>query len=150
MKHAEEPFNESAGTESAADLQLGQFLREYCSSQELRHPDFFSHELMRRIAADQAASQSCKPARISGRFLFLSLQRMAGVGALCLLIALLLFAATIPGAKRTNPTASQVITEILNTSTDDPAITASSFNSKNGHVAVIWLDGLTYLPEEQL
>lgn len=128
--------------------QLGKLLRAHCSAPKLQNPDFFNHQLMQRIAADQAAAQRGKETdRASGRFLFFSLPRMALAGVFCLLMALLIFASTIPGSRRSNPTAGQFITEILNAHTEDPAISASAFHSKAENVTVLWLEGLNYLPD---
>lgn len=113
---------------------------------QLEHADFFNHQLMERIAADQAASSTQKAQRKEVGSFFFSLRRMAWAGAFCLLIALALFATTIPGSRRYNPTAGQCVSEILNAHTEDPAITASSFHCKKGNVTVLWLDGLGYMP----
>jgi len=135
-------------SEKEAAQQIGALLRTHSRGPELKNADFFNHQLMQRIKADQAAGMSSKRgAAFQIGSLFLSLSRMAWAGAACLLIALVLFATMIPGARRSNPTPGQYMAEILNAHTDDPTITASAFHSKAGNVTVLWLDGLNYLPD---
>jgi len=140
--------NPEAMAEKAAAQQIGMLLRAHCGEPKLQNADFFNHQLMQRIEADQRAGATSKP-RGSFTFssIFFSLSRMAWAGVACLLMALLLFAATIPGARRSNPTAGQYMAEILNAHTEDPAISASTFHSKASNVTVLWLDGLKYLPD---
>ena len=140
-----------AAAEKTAAGQLGELLRTHCTAPELQNADFFNHQLMQRIEADEAAAgvqTAVSGASAEGvRSVLFSLARMAWAGVAFLLIALLLFAITIPGARRSNPTAGEYMAEILNAHTEDPAITASTFHSKAGNVTVLWLDGLNYLPD---
>jgi hypothetical protein len=136
--------------ETEADRQMGDLLRAHCGAVALDNADFFNHQLLQRIEADQAASRKGGE-RSPGWSLFLSLRRMTLAGAFCLAMAALLFASTIPGSRRSNPTARQFMAEITNARTEDPSITASTFHSKSEKVTVLWLDGLKYLPDgEQL
>lgn len=137
--------------EDKADRQTGELLRAHCGSVALENADFFNHQLLQRIEADQASLRkagSTRALRSPGWFLFFSLRRTALAGAFCLVMAVLLFASTIPGSRRSNPTPGQFMAEIMNARTDDPAITASTFHSKSEKVTVLWLDGLKYLPDE--
>lgn len=132
--------------ENETDRQLAGLLRSHCGDRHLENADFFNHQLLRRIEADQAVERQAG-SRGAGWSLFLSLRRMALAGAFCLVVAVLLFASTIPGTRRSNPTPRQFMAEITNARTEDPAITASTFHSKSEKVTVLWLDGLNYLSD---
>jgi hypothetical protein len=121
--------------------KLSAFLRTHAAPAELKNADFFNHQLRERIEADQ---RTLMPAKREHSFWPLS--RLIWAGALSLFAAALLIRFTIPFGPHEIKTESEYLAEVLNTRTGDPAISATTFHSKE-NLTVLWLDGLDYLPE---
>jgi len=73
---------------------------------------------------------------------------MAFSGAFLLILAVALYFAAVPNTRRAVRHNEQYVQNILNARSDDPAITATSFHSKENNVNVVWLDGLNYMPRD--
>lgn len=130
--------NPSAASEKAAAHRLGGLLREH-GAPELTNTDFFNHQLMERIRSDDAHPATAAPRT------FWSIPRMAWAGAFSLLIALALFRFVVPPSGERNQPASHYLAELLDVRAVDPSISATGI--EKDAVAVVWLEGLDYLPE---
>lgn len=128
--------------ETDADVELGNFLRANLSAPTLRNAEFFNHQILRQI---HALEETAAPAV---RRTFWTLPRMAFSGACFLALATLLYFAAVPATNREVRHNEQYVSNILNAKSDDPAITATSFHSKEENVNVVWLDGLDYIPPD--
>jgi len=127
--------------EKEGAARLGDLLRANLSAPPLRNEDFFNHEILRQIAP---------PAPRLGLWggSFWSMPRMAFSGAFLMLLAVGLYFAAVPNTRREVRQNEQYVQNVLNARSDDPAITATSFYSKQDDVNVLWLDGLSYLPRD--
>jgi anti-sigma factor RsiW len=121
-------------------IELGNLLRTHVIAPPLRNQDFFNDQILRQIQTPVAAV----PARRS----FWSLPRMAFSGAFLLLLATVLYFTAVPNTRREVRHNERYVENILNARSDDPAITATSFHSKENNVNVLWLDGLNYMPPD--
>ncbi|SRR5579862_165259 len=122
-------------------LQLGELLRNHSPAPALSNPDFFNHQLLERIAAENGA-----PARRGQSPWFVP--RFIFAGASCFAAAVLLFHFLIPVGPVENPSSAPAyVAQFYNARTDDPDVSATAFHSKKDNVTVLWLDGLDYLPE---
>ena len=130
--------------EKDSALRLGELMRTHLRPEALANGDFFCHQLLERIEADQPPAAP-EPARV--RRGFWTLPRMAFSGAFCLLLAGLLFFSTVPKTRQQVQENQEYVANILSAHTDDPGITATAFHSKEDDVTVLWLDGLKYMPE---
>jgi hypothetical protein len=79
---------------------------------------------------------------------FWSLPGMAFSGASLLVLSTILYFAAVPNTRREVRHHQDYVKNILNARSDDPAITATSFHSKENNVNVLWLDGLGYMPRD--
>jgi negative regulator of sigma E activity len=131
-----------AEADKLAAHQLGDLLREHGCAPELANADFFNHQLMQRIEAE-TSEPKVAPER---RAFSWSLARLAWAGACSLAVAFALFWFVIPTAPQAAPEPAVAAAQI-SAHSDDPAITATAFQSKKNHVTVLWLDGLDYMPE---
>jgi hypothetical protein len=69
-------------------------------------------------------------------------------GAFLLLLSTLLYFAAVPNTRRDVRKHEQYVENILNAHSEDPAISATSFHSKENNVNVVWLEGLGYMPPD--
>ena len=121
--------------------RLGNLLREHLEMPNLRNADFFNHQLMQRIEAEQP--RATPPAR---RVFFWTLPRMAWMGACCLALAAGLYFATVPQTKQQAAAGQEYVARILHTQTGSPGISATAYHDNDQNVTVLWLDGLDYIP----
>jgi len=133
-----------AVAEKQGALELGKLLRIHLPAAPLRNADFFNHQLLQQIRAAEPATAPALVHPVS----FWSLRRMAFSGAFLLLLSTLLYFAAVPNTRREVKHNQQYVENILNARSDDPAITATSFHSKENNVNVLWLDGLSYMPRD--
>jgi hypothetical protein len=131
-----------AETDKLAANQIGDLLREHGCAPELTNADFFNHQLMQRIEAETPKPKASPERRVYPW----SLARIAWAGAGSLAVAFALFWLVIPIAPQTSSETAVAAAQI-SAHSDDPAITATAFQSKKNHVTVLWLDGLDYMPE---
>jgi hypothetical protein len=136
----------------------------------LTNPEFFSHQLMERMGAEDRRSKGAPRTRSS----FFSLPNLAWAGACSLFLAFGLYHALIPprpgaagfasvtsrGSDKVLPiSAAHVAADsaseaeptvydasIIEATPREPGIWATSIHSKSENMTVLWLDGLDYLP----
>jgi len=125
--------------EKDAALQIGKLLRGHPTAPRLGNPDFFNHQLMRRIAAETARPVEKKHA------FFWSIPGFAWAGAFCLIISLVLFKTTIPD-RATVEKKSNYFVQIVESWPTNSNVSASTVYSDENDVTVLWLDGLDYIP----
>ncbi len=121
--------------------RLGTFLRQHADAPPLGNADFFSHQLMARVAAETPLPRE-KERRNWWRW---SLPQLAMTGAACLLVAGGLFKIMIP-AGSADGSATPYFAEIVDARTGDPGVSATPVYNAKDNVTVLWLDGLDYLP----
>jgi len=142
---AELARTDHAAGEKEDSIKLGTLLRSNYKAPELKNTDFFNHQLMQRIAAEQpTVKPATQPAATSW-----SLSSLAWAGAFCMAIVAGIFFFAIPKGGVQNTTGNEYVAQITNVRSDDPAITATTFHSKDNKLTVIWLDGLEYLPVKE-
>ena len=125
--------------EKDAALQIGKLLRAHPTAPRLANPDFFNHELMRRITAETARPVERK------RAFFWSIPGLAWAGAFCLTISLVLFKTTIPDRAKPGKK-SNYFAQVVEAWPTNPNVSASTVYSDENDVTVLWLDGLDYIP----
>ncbi len=136
-----------AELDKIAARNVGNLLRGHGRAPELQNADFFNHQLMRQIEADQpkpAAARAEKRAWFSW-----SLSRMALAGALSIAVAFGLYEIMIPQQPLQKPAQSQGIVQIITTKGGDEGISAVAYQSRRNDVTVLWLDGLKYIPDQK-
>lgn len=134
---------QDAEADKSAAHKLGNLLRAHARAPELKNADFFNHHLMQAIES----GEHCAEVQAKGASSWWTIPRMAWSGAFSLAIALALFAVLIPRGPVENPTGGEYVSQIIKSNSEDPAILATSFQSKKDNVTVLWLDGLDYVPE---
>ena len=144
------PDLSAARLEKQEAQQLGGLLRqELLGGRAMTNEEFFSHQLREEIARDlRAAAPQSAPAPV--RESWWSIGRVVWTGAASLaVLALTTFYMT-----RDDNVGGQsgYLTQIINARITDPAAspdaTITPFESKDGKVTVLWVDGLQSLPSE--
>src|SRR5256885_15970988 len=88
---------QSAHDDKLAAQKVGDLMRTYVHAPELKNADFFNHQLMQQIEAEQPRLDAHEPQREKRAWSFWTLPRMAWAGACCIVLATALyFAADIP------------------------------------------------------
>jgi len=132
------PDRAAAETDRAQARSCGEMLRCHSAAPALSNADFFSHQLMERIAAEERLA---RPAR---RPRFFTWPGLAWASAFC---ALALIGGYYAGqSDRFHRVAETAPYEanVINSKSDDPAVTTSVYSGDG--MTVLWLDGLDYLP----
>jgi anti-sigma factor RsiW len=140
------PDKTAAEAEKREAQKLGTFLKEHLECHAMGNEEFFQHQLLERITADDRGSR--RESEGSGR-VWWPIGRLVWVGA----TALALFSVcTFFVMREKAPTdQSQYLSQILNARVDpavSPNATISMFESKKDKVTVLWVDGLQSLPSE--
>jgi anti-sigma factor RsiW len=130
-----------------AAQKLGDLLRTHGVAPALSNADFFNLQLQQRIEAEMPRPR-VEPARSGGGAFFWPISRLIWAGAACLGIAALLYRTTIPAPKAAEP--SNYFAQVVEAWPSDPSISATTVYSPEDNVTVLWLDGLDYMPSEQL
>ncbi len=141
------PDKTAADLEKQDALKLGAFLKEQLTPATMANADFFSHQLLQRIATGAAPAE--RPSASPARETWWSISRLLWTGATSLAI----FAVCTFFVLRENPTGGQstYLTQIINARVDpavSPDATISMFKSGEDKVTVLWVDGLETLPSE--
>ncbi|HEY3901944.1 MAG TPA: hypothetical protein VGM54_25240 [Chthoniobacter sp.] len=118
---------------------LGKLLREFPTAPRLANPDFFNHQIMGRIVVETPQPAEKK------RAFFWSIPRLAGAGAFCLVVSLVLYKTTIPADRRA-PKATNFYAQVVESWPKAENVSASTYYSPDDDVTVVWLDGLKYIP----
>jgi anti-sigma factor RsiW len=135
-----------AAEDRAAARKLGDLLRSHATVPKLSNADFFNLQLQQRIEADQPRARVAPPCE-TGAF-FWSLSRLFWAGAACLGLAALLYQSMIPAPHLPEP--SKYFAQVVEAWPSDPSITATTVYNAQDNVTVLWLEGLDYMPSEQL
>lgn len=143
------PDRAAAEADRAQARSCGEFLRRHADAPTLSNADFFSHQLMERIAAEERATRPA-PAPPSRRGFF----TWAGLAWACALCAVASVGGYYAGQNdrfHRVPLATGIETgsthydaSIIKASSDDPAVSTSVYSDDG--MTVLWLDGLDYLP----
>jgi hypothetical protein len=141
------PDKAAAEAEKRDAKKLGTFLREQLQARAMGNEEFFHHQLRERIAANARATSA--PEKTGAKPALWPIGRLVWVGATSLAVFCL---CTFFVLREKGPTdQSQYLTQILNARVDpavSPNATISMFESKEGKVTVLWVDGLQSLPSE--
>jgi anti-sigma factor RsiW len=134
--------------------RLGSLLRRQAVP-AIPRPDFFNEQLLKRIAAESAPA-AVPASETPAHGTFWTLPNLAWAAAVCLLASFAVYQGSHPHGRpdtglvgslvQPSPELLSAETEILNSVTDDPSITATPIHSEKDHMTVLWLDGLDYLP----
>ena len=135
-----------AAEDRVAARKLGDLLRARATSPALSNTDFFNLQIQQRIEAEKPRPR-VEPVCGGGAF-FLPISRLIWAGAACLGIAALLYKTIIPAAH--TPEASNYFAQVVESWPSDPSISATTVYDPKDNVTVLWLDGLDYMPSEQL
>ncbi len=150
--------------------KLGALLRQHAAPPRLTNGDFFNHQLMARIAADERVAAPRPVARWDAWKWSMPHLGWAGVCALLLCFTLsrsvvapsgppsaipvvaTMGAALSPiagggaGPSAAGPLAYSA--QVLDVHAADPSISATAVHFDQEDVTVLWLDGLDYLPDD--
>jgi hypothetical protein len=133
--------------ERESALKLGAFLRTHASAPSLSNPDFFNLQLQQRIAAENPRPRAAaRPEREAGISIF---SRLVWGGVFFLLLGGLSFYLTIPRSAPA-PDTSGYFAQVIETWPSDPGISATTVYNPRDNVTVLWLDGLDYVPGDQI
>lgn len=133
-------------SEQAGQIRLGSKLKEYLGADsELQNADFFNHRIMERIRRDEAASAPGTASRQPAGWFGLSrFARLAWAGVFCMAVA----AALIMMLRPFNNPPAPVATRVLQAEPYADGVAATILPARENQYAVIWLDGLDYIPAE--
>jgi hypothetical protein len=148
MKTPDDPFESApgnariaSGAESAGTLRA--FLREHSQPPPLRNEAFFNRSILDRIAAGSPAARPVRTEAVRReRPIF---ARIVWVGA-----GLAAAVAVLAGIRLADPTIAaddaRHLSRVISAEPGDGEITAVAFESKDQRIAVLWLEGLGYIP----
>ncbi|MFA7343045.1 MAG: hypothetical protein WC003_01960 [Terrimicrobiaceae bacterium] len=111
--------------------QTRALLKESSGRISLPHPDFLNEQIRRAIGKS--------PRRATAHF---PLRRLLWAGAFCMATALLLTTFFLPPQNRSG-------TVVFLAETASPGASASAFQTPGNKGAVIWLEGMPYIPGEE-
>lgn len=137
-----------AVSERESQHALGAALRTHLAPTPLPHGDFFNHQLMERIRADVAASEAAthSPAPALVPWFRSIFARLALTGAAVALVGAVGYRTLISPQMEQRPETAY-LTRVVDARSNTPGISAVSIDYKDEGVAVLWLDGMEYLPE---
>jgi hypothetical protein len=128
-----------AEADRKAAHQLRELLQKHGRAPALANPDFFNHQLLQRLSADESARKS-PLSRWKWQW---TLPRLVWSGFAFLLLAWGLFKLLIP--PHPGNAEPEYFAKIIRADPAEPTISATPVYPEE-KVTVIWLDGLDYLP----
>jgi len=129
--------------------QLGDLLRTHRTAPTLINADFFSLQLQQRIAAETPQPRRTESRENGGGFW--SISRLLWAGAASLVVAGISYVTLVPTAAPTIPVEpSNYFAQVVEAWPSDPSISATTVYNPQDNLTVLWLDGLDYMPSEQL
>lgn len=141
------PDKAAAEAEKRDAQKLGTLLKEHLPCAAMGNEEFFNHQLRERIAQNEPATRGRETAG-TGRAWW-PIGRLVWVGSTALAI---FSVCTFFIMREKAPTdQSQYLTQILNARVDpavSPNATISMFETQEGKVTVLWVEGLQSLPSE--
>lgn len=111
--------------------QVRQLLKESAGQISLPHPDFLNEQIRREIERDHARASAALP-----------LPRLIWAGAFCVATAIVLTLLFLPQDRPGDTGAMILLAE-----TSAPGASASTFRAPGDRGAVIWLEGISYIPD---
>ena len=111
--------------------QVRQLLKESAEQITLPHPDFLNEQILREIERGNTRASAAVP-----------LPRLIWAGAFCVAAAVVLTMLFLPLDKSGNGGATVFLAE-----TSAPGASASIFRTPGDRGAVIWLEGISYIPD---
>jgi hypothetical protein len=124
--------------------KLGGLLRDFGSAPPLGNEDFFNHQLLSRIQADQAPLRREKEG--SGAGWAFGRWGWIGAAACAVGMAYALSQTLIPPKTRPSVFAHNAMSQILDAHAEEPGVSVTPLQSDSDGVTVLWIDGLDYLP----
>ena len=118
-------------TSSAAWPEVRQLLKESADEITLPHPDFLNEQIRREIERENTRASAAVP-----------LPRLIWAGAFCVATAIVLTMLFLPIDRSGNAGATVFLAE-----TSAPGASASTFRTPGDRGAVIWLEGISYIPD---
>ncbi|PYL09948.1 MAG: hypothetical protein DME33_02850 [Verrucomicrobia bacterium] len=143
------PDKAAAEAEKADARKLGELLKRELSARTLTNEEFFSHQLLERIA--RLRSPRRRPARQAREpgSTWWTIPRLLWTGVASLAVFLVF---TVLVVREKNPAdESPYLTQILNARVDpvtSPNATVSIFEVKKDRITVLWTEGLQSLPAD--
>lgn len=138
------PDRAAAEAEKQSAKQLGTLLREQAVT--LSNADFFSHQLRERLDREEEPEYETEPTITTGWWTIRRLLWGATTSfAIFIICAVFVFRDKTPSSQ------SQYLSEFLSYRVDptiSPNASIVSFEKKDEHVTVLWVDGLKSLPSE--
>jgi hypothetical protein len=124
--------------------QLKVALRGHLAQTRMPNPDFFNHRLLERIEADR---RTLEPRPVQARTHH-GMGWLALFGATALVLGLVAYRGMIMPQLEERPE-TLYLTQVLDAKSATPEVHASSFNAnaKDAQAAVLWLDGMSHVPE---
>ncbi len=129
--------------------RLGDLLRTHRTAPSLSNPDFFNLQLQQRIAAEMPPSRRSRAPESGGGFW--SISRLLWAGAASLAVAGISYVTLVPSSHPVLPIEpSNYFAQVVEAWPSDPSISATTVYNPQDNVTVLWLDGMDYMPSEQL
>ena len=136
---------EAMGDREAA-LKIGDLLRTHPTVPALANAAIFNLQLQQRIEAETPRPRGRN--REEREPFFWTLPRLLWAGVACLAIAGVLFGTMIP--KTSEPAPSNYFAQVVEAWPSDPSISATTVYDPKDNVTVLWLEGLDYIPRDQI
>lgn len=113
--------------------QVRQLLKESAEQITLPHPDFLNEQIQREIERENPRPSAAVP-----------LPRLVWAGAFCVATAIVLTMLFLPLDRSGKAGATVFLAE-----TSAPGASASTFRTPGDRGAVIWLEGISFIPDEE-
>ncbi len=130
-KTFEATLDEETLASAKAWPQVKQLLKESAGQINLPHPDYLNEQIRREIERDTTRASAALP-----------LPWLVWAGASCVAAAVLLTLLFLPIDRSGNAGATVFLAE-----TSAPGASASTFRTPGDRGAVIWLEGISYIPD---